>query len=161
MNIKLPFIRLTWTPLQAIHFAARGGLAIGSTGTFPGGPVTNGPMDGCFFISFLFIYSFDFFLPCLALVTIVTLPARGERHASSRPTVLICRHSREVTIGPVACPSKEYLAQWPYERLQRSRSPTHACSRPPLVQSPLMMRSRWWERERDKKKKINNTPAHE
>ena len=83
---------------------------------------------------------------------------RGERHASARPTVLSCKHSGEVMIGPVACLSKEYLAQWPYERLQRPRSPTHACSRPPLVQSLLMMRSRWWEREREKKKK---TPAHE
>ena len=27
----------------------------------------------------------------------ITLPARGERHASVRPTVLSCRHSREVT----------------------------------------------------------------
>ena len=31
-------------------------------------------------------------------------------------------------IGPVACLSKEYLAQWPYERLQRPRSPTRTCS---------------------------------
>ena len=77
----------------------RVGLAIGNTGTFPSGPVTNGPMDGRFL--------FDFFaMPHLALVTTVTLPARGERHASARPTVLRCRHSREVTIGPVACLSK-------------------------------------------------------
>ena len=40
------------------------------------------------------IFDFFFFSPCLALVTIVTLPARGERHASARPTVLSCRHSR-------------------------------------------------------------------
>ena len=59
----------------------------------------------------------------------VPFPALGERHASAQPTVLSCRHSREVTIGPVACLSEEYLAQWPYERLQRPRSSTHACSR--------------------------------
>ena len=47
------------------------------------------------------------------------------KDALAWPTVLRCRHSREVTIGPVACLSKEYLAQWLYERLQRFRSPNH------------------------------------
>ena len=58
-------------------------------------------------------------------------PGLWERHALARPTMLSHRHSREVTIGPVACLSKDYLAQWPYERLQRPRSPIQACSNPP------------------------------
>ena len=33
----------------------------------------------------------------LVFYSMITLPARGERHASARPTVLSCRHSREVT----------------------------------------------------------------
>ena len=103
---------------------------IRGTGIFPSGPINNGPMDGRFLFYF-YLFSCLFFLLHLALVTMITLPAWGERHASARPTVLSCRHSREVTIGPVACLSKEYLAQWPYERLQRPRSPTHTCSRPP------------------------------
>ena len=58
---------------------SRGGLAIGSTGTFPGGPVTNGPMDGCFFILLLFNY-FLFNLPCLAFPCLLLYLFRpGER----------------------------------------------------------------------------------
>ena len=64
-----------------------------------------------------------------------------------------CRHSR----GPLACLSKEYLAQGPYDRLQRPRSPTHTCSRPPLVQSPLMTSSH----DEKASERNNNTPAHE
>ena len=39
--------------------------------------------------------------PGYALVIhgMITLPARGERHASARPTVLCCRHGREATIS--------------------------------------------------------------
>ena len=33
----------------------------------------------------------------LVFYGMITLPARGERHASAQPTVLSCRHSREVT----------------------------------------------------------------
>ena len=42
----------------------------------------------------------------LVFYGMITLPAWGERHALARPTVLSCRHSREVRIGPVACLSK-------------------------------------------------------
>ena len=62
------------------HCYSRGGLAIEITRVFPGGPINNGPMD-----DYLIFYLF--FLPRLALVTMVTLPARGERHASAQPTV--------------------------------------------------------------------------
>ena len=34
-------------------------------------------------------------LAIICYVTVWTLPARGERHAPARPTVLSCRHSRE------------------------------------------------------------------
>ena len=105
----------------------------GVPGLFPVGRSLTGRWTAIFYFIFiyLFIYLTFFSMPRLALVTIVTLPA-GERHASAWPTVLSRRHSREVTTGPVACLSKEYLAQWAYEGLQRPRSPTHACSRPPL-----------------------------
>ena len=94
----------------------RGGLATGSTRVF-------------FLFSdvyyFIFIYSVIslFLFPAVpTLGNNDNSPSPGERHAFS--TVLSCRHSREVTI-PVACLSKEYLAQLPYERQQRPRSPTH------------------------------------
>ena len=74
-----------------------------------------------------FVILYFSFLPRFALVTMITLLAQGKRHASALPAVLSCRHSREVTIGPVACLSEKYLAQWPSERLQRCRSPTHTC----------------------------------
>ena len=47
---------------------------------------------------YLFICVFiDSAAPCLGNYCMITLLARGERHASVRPTVLSCRHSREVT----------------------------------------------------------------
>ena len=96
----------------------RDGLAIGSTGIFPGGPINN----------FLFVYLF-FAVPCDG-----NSPGPGaETWPGPQSYTAACRHSR----GPLVCLSKEYLAKWPYDRLQRPRNPTHTCSRPPLVQSPL------------------------
>ena len=92
----------------------------GVPGFFPVGRSITGRWTAVFY----FIYVFC----CLALVTMITLPPGGERHASAWPPVLSCRHSREVTIGPVACLSKEYLAQWPYER---PRSPPMHVLDPP------------------------------
>ena len=59
---------------------SRGGLAIGSTGTFPGGPVTNGPKDGHFSFYFFYLFNFFFFfaMPRLVLVTIGNSPGPGR-----------------------------------------------------------------------------------
>ena len=68
----------------------RGGLAIGSTGTFLGGPVTNGLMGGHFLSYYFYLIFFCHASPCLGNYCNFPCPGRetciGSAHSAQLQT---------------------------------------------------------------------------
>ena len=106
-------VHYTHTHTHAFERSAIAGMEwpSGVPGFFPVGRSTMFRWTAVFLIDLInyYYFYFYFFLLHLALVT----------YYDNSPGT----HSREVTIGPVACLFKEYLAQWPYVTL--STAPSH------------------------------------